>query len=63
MKFICTNSLCAELYDESQYGLCCGDYMSPARKCKECGEYYPIEEMVVIWPLAWVCKECGEKFS
>ena len=60
MKFICTNSMCKEIYDEGQYDLCCGEYMAEARKCKECGEYYPKYEMLAVWPLAWVCQNCSQ---
>jgi len=52
--------MCKEIYDEGQYDLCCGEYMAEARKCKECGEYYPKYEMLAVWPLAWVCQNCSQ---
>jgi len=60
MKFICTNSMCGAIYDESQYGLCCGEYIAEARKCRDCGGYYPKEDMTLTWPLSWVCEKCGQ---
>ena len=58
MRFICTNSMCKEIYDESDYGLCCGEYTAEARQCEECGEYYAKGEMLITDSLAWVCEDC-----